>query len=102
MTPAEKYLWRGFLRYYPVRFRRNRRIGGCTAAFYCARAKLAVALEHSPERPGDAGTECLHSVGIELIRFAELDVVRSFACVCLAIEEKVTARMPSHQAAASL
>ena len=107
MTPEEKHLWIDFLRSYPVRFRRQQKIGNCIANFYCDRAKLAIALDDSPhceaEGKGDAaGAESLESIGIEWLRFSSFDINHCFESVCLSIEEKVDARIPSRQTAASL
>ena len=40
MTPWERKLWYEFLRYYPVRFQRQKAIGNYIADFYCAKARL--------------------------------------------------------------
>ena len=45
MTPWERKLWYEFLRYYPVRFQRQKAIGNYIADFYCAKARLVVELD---------------------------------------------------------
>ncbi|MCI6096959.1 MAG: DUF559 domain-containing protein [Clostridiales bacterium] len=45
MTPWERKLWYDFLRYYPVRFQRQKAIGNYIADFYCAKARLVIELD---------------------------------------------------------
>ena len=45
MTPWERKLWYDFLRYYPVRFQRQKAIGNYIADFYCAKASPVIELD---------------------------------------------------------
>ena len=45
MTPRERKLWYDFLRYYPVRFQRQKAIGNYITDFYCAKARLVIELD---------------------------------------------------------
>ena len=45
MTPWERKLWYDFLRYYPVRFQRQKAIGNYIADFYCVKARLVIELD---------------------------------------------------------
>ena len=47
MTPWERKLWYNYLRNCPVRFQRQKAIGGYIADFYCASARLIVELDGS-------------------------------------------------------
>ena len=45
MTRWERKLWYDFLRYYHVRFQRQKAIGNYIADFYCAKARLVIELD---------------------------------------------------------
>ena len=45
MTPWERKLWYEFLRYYPIRFQRQKAIGNYIVDFYCAKARIVVELD---------------------------------------------------------
>ena len=45
MTKEEKHLWYDFLRFYPIRFSRQKVLGQYIADFYCAKAKLVIELD---------------------------------------------------------
>lgn len=101
MTKEEKHLWYDFLRDYPVRFRRQEIIGSFIADFYSDKAKLVLKLDGSQHYTEEnlqddaARTACSNSLGIEVIRFSNLDVRRNFEGVCTAIAQKVDALLPS-------
>ena len=42
MTPWERHLWYDFLRYYPIRFQRQKAIGNFIVDFYCHEARLII------------------------------------------------------------
>jgi len=97
MTREEKHLWYDFLCNYPVRFRRQEIIGNFIADFYCDNAKLIIELDGSQhyEEGGlqdDAiRTAYFQSLGIEVMRFSNLDVKRNFEGVCTSIDLRVKA-----------
>ena len=93
MTKEERHLWFDFLRDYPIRFRRQEIIGHYIADFYCSKAKLIVELDGSQHceekeiRHAEARTRYFQSLGLRVIRFSNLDVMRNFGGVCTAIME---------------
>ena len=98
MTPEEKHLWYDYLCKYPDRFQRQKPIGSYIADFYCAEAKLVVELDgggHYTEKQeayDRERTEYMNSLGIAVIRFNNMDVVKKFSGVCMAINEAVKER----------
>ena len=102
MTPWERKLWYEFLKNYPVRFQRQKAIGNYIVDFYCHRAKLVVELDgsqhYTPEEvEKDARrTRYLESLGLQVLRFSNLDVLRRFRVVCEAINLTVQERTAAH------
>jgi len=98
-TKEENHLWYDFLRQYPVQFRRQAAFAPYVVDFYCRKAKLVVELDGSQHYESDQmqrdsrRTEYLAGLGIEVIRFSNLEVNRYFPEVCSAIHAKVHARM---------
>lgn len=92
LTKEEAHLWYQFLCRYPLRFRRQYVIGNYIVDFYCHQAKLVVELDGSqhcsPEEADhdQARTNDLESMGLRVIRFSNLDVMRRFRDVCEAID----------------
>ena len=92
MTKEEAHLWYQFLCRYPLRFRRQYVIGNYIADFYCHKAKLVVELDgsqhYTPEEISydKQRTAYLESLGLQVIRFSNLDVMRQFRSVCEAID----------------
>ena len=95
MTKEERRLWYHCLRERPEKFYRQRIIGNYIVDFYCSKLKLAIELDGSQhyEAEGMAydarRTAYLESLGIEVIRFANNDVMQRFDGVCEAIEIKI-------------
>ena len=98
-TKEENLLWYRFLRRYPAQFRRQYVIGNYIVDFYCHKAKLVVELDGSqhcePEgmKYDQARTAYLESLGLWVLRFSNLDVLRRFANVCEAIDFAVKSRV---------
>jgi len=98
MTKEERHLWYDFLRTYPIRFSRQKILGNYIADFYSAEAKLVVELDGSQhcspeERDYDEKrTAYLESLGLKVVRFSNLDVMRRFRDVCEAIYSIVEER----------
>ena len=92
MTKEEALLWYRFLCRYPFRFRRQYIIGSFVVNFYCHQAKLVVELDGSQhysfeEKEYDKKRSAyLESLGLEVLRFSNLDVLRRFQEVCEAID----------------
>ena len=102
MTKEENLLWYQFLRHYPCQFRRQYVIGNYIVDFYCHRARLVVELDGSQhytpeEMEKDAHrTRYLESLGLQVLRFSNLDVLRRFRGVCEAINLTVQERTAAH------
>jgi len=98
MTKEEAQLWYQFLCRAKHRFRRQYVIGNYIADFYCHAAKLVVELDGSQhcspeERDYDEKrTAYLESLGLKVVRFSNLDVMRRFRDVCEAIYSIVEER----------
>jgi len=96
-TKQENRLWYEYLRDFKPRFTRQRIVGSYILDFYCGSVKLAVELDGSqhfePEKVVyDRGrSRFLESLGIQVMRFSNVDVNSSFEGVCNAIENQVKA-----------
>ena len=88
MTPWERKLWYDFLRYYPVRFQRQKAIGNYIADFYCAKARLVIELDggghYTAElaRKDEMRTKDSESMNLTVVRIYNLDIDRNFSGVC--------------------
>jgi very-short-patch-repair endonuclease len=88
MTPPEVMLWQAFRRNeIGLRFRLQYAAGPYVLDFYCAPARLAIEVDGEAhlrgERPGrDARRDAwLREQGVEVLRFAAVDVVRDVDAV---------------------
>ena len=83
---------------YPMRFRRQYIIGSCIVDFYCHAAKLVVELDgsqhcESSELEKDRiRTAYLESLGLQVLRFSNLDVLKQYECVCAEIDRIAKSR----------
>ncbi len=99
MTKQEKHLWYDFLCKYPVRFQRQKAIDNFIVDFYCHKAKLIVELDGSQHYSEEgmeydsSRSDILAQYALKVIRFANTDVDKNFADVCVAIDEKVKQRL---------
>ena len=95
MTPWERKLWYEFLKYYPIRFQRQKSIGKYIADFYCAKAKLVIELDggghYTPEQEEKDAirTQELEKMDLTVIRVCNLDIDRNFGGVCEHIDATV-------------
>ncbi len=100
-TKEENHLWYDYLRTYYVRFNRQRIIGRYIVDFYCAKAKLVVELDGSQHYENEAvaydmaRAEYLESLGLKVMRLANLDISQNFEGACIAIDLEVKRRMES-------
>ena len=100
MTPWERKLWYEFLRYYPVRFQRQKAIGNYIADFYCAKARLVVELDggghYTPEQieKDKVRTKELEDMSLTILRICNLDIDRNFSGVCEYIDLAVKNSLP--------
>jgi very-short-patch-repair endonuclease len=99
LTKEEAQLWYQFLCRYPQRFRRQYVIGNYIVDFYCHQARLVIELDGSqhctPEEIAydEKRTYFLESLGLQVVRFSNLDVIRKFQIVCEAIDMAVKERI---------
>ncbi len=96
MTPQERHLWYDFLRFYPVKFLRQKILGKYIVDFYCAEAKLIVELDGS-QHYEDKGmeydterTEYLEQYGLRVVRVPNNEVSQNFAGICEYIDLAVS------------
>ena len=98
MTKEERHLWYDYLRYHPVKFRRQAVFGKFIADFYCAKAKLVIELDGSqhyePEnRHADQlRTEYLEKFGVMVLRIANSEISGNFRGVCEYIDHLIQER----------
>ena len=102
MTPWERKLWYEYLRYYPIRFQRQKAIGNYIVDFYCAKARLVVELDggghYEPEQiQADAKrTAELEQMNLKVVRICNPDVDRNFSGVCEFIDCKIKEMMENN------
>ena len=95
MTREERHLWYDNLRFYPVRFSRQKVLGKYIADFYSAEAKIVIELDGSQhyeasEIQRDAErTAFLEEYGLTVIRVPNNEVSRNFRGVCEYIDAAV-------------
>ena len=100
MTPWERKLWYEFLRYYPVRFQRQKAIGSYMVDFYCAKARLVVELDGGGHYTTEQiekysiRTKELESMNLTVLRICNLDIDRNFSGVCECIDLSVKKSLP--------
>ena len=88
MTKEERHLWYDFLRFYPVRFSRQKVLGKYIVDFYCAEAKLIIELDGSQHyetvnaQRDDERTTFLKGYGLTVIRIPNNEISRNFRGVC--------------------
>ena len=99
MTKEERQLWYEYLSKYPFRFRRQVTFGNYILDFYCAAAKLAVELDGSQHYEPDGQlydskrTAYLNDMGIQVLRFSNMDVLQNLSGVCQTIDMAVLKRV---------
>ena len=93
MTKEESLLWHGFLKKYPLRFRRQYVIGNYIVDFYCHQARLVIEIDGSQHfaqheiEKDMVRTKYLEAQGLRVLRFTNLEVNRQFYEVCSAIDK---------------
>ena len=102
MTKEERHLWYDFLRQHPLKFYRQKPIGNYIADFYCLSAKLVIELdggqhyESSGQEKDRVRTQSLEAMGLCVLRFSNLDVMKNFDGVCKAIEIELSHCIPGY------
>ena len=100
MTPWERKLWYEYLRYYPVRFQRQKAIGPYIVDFYCAKAGIVIELDgggHYEQQQHQADVlreKALREMNLNIIRFCNADVDKNFRGVCEKIDMEVKISLP--------
>lgn len=100
MTPWERKLWYEYLRYYPVRFQRQKAIGNYIVDFFCAKANIVVELDgsghYAPEQmqADRIRTQVLESMGLKVIRLCNRDIDLNFSGVCSFLDMEVRKALP--------
>ena len=100
MTPWERKLWYEYLRYYPVRFQRQKTIGAYIVDFYCAKAGIVVELDggghyHEEQIQKDnERTEALSKMKLRVLRICNMDIDKNFRGVCEYIDGEVQKSLP--------
>ena len=95
MTKEEKHLWYDFLRYYPVRFSRQKVLGKYIADFYCAQAKLVIELDGAQHytsesmEKDDIRSAFLEGYNLRVFRILNRDINQNFEGVCAYIHQIV-------------
>ena len=95
MTPWERKLWYDYLRYYPIRFQRQKAIGNYIVDFYCAKVGLVIELDGgghytTEQAEKDAlRTNELERMDLTVLRICNLDIDRNFSSVCEHIDLSV-------------
>ena len=88
-------MWYDFLRFYPIRFSRQKVLGKYIADFYSAQAKLVIELDgsgHATEKGiiyDEERTTFLESYGLKVIRIPNYCINTNFYGVCEYIDEVV-------------
>ena len=94
-TKEEALLWYNFLCKYSPRFHRQCVIGNYIVDFYCHQARIVVELDGSQHyEPTEmvkdqTRTEYLQSLGLKVLRFTNLDVLKRFSAVCEMIDNEI-------------
>ena len=98
-TSQEQHLWFGFLRSYPVRFRRQSVIYQYIADFYCSKARLVIEVDGSQHLKPEAveydriRTKTLEQAGLLVLRFTNDEVGHHFDLVRKKIDQAVKERL---------
>ena len=88
MTKEERHLWYDFMRYYPVKIKKQYIIGNYIADFYCASARLVIEVDGSQhyEDKGEMRdrirTGFIEEFGLMVVRIPNNEVNKNFTGVC--------------------
>lgn len=94
-TPQENKLWYDFLRYYPIRFQRQKAIDEYIVDFYCHKAKLVIEIDgtqhyfEEEKRQDVLRTKKLEQYGLQIIRLSNRQINEEFSRVCEHIDNVV-------------
>ena len=99
-TPWGRKLWYDYLRYYPVRFQRQKAIGNYIVDFYCAKAHLVIELdggghyEPAQEHHDALRTQFLQNMNLAVLRICNRDIDKNFVGICEYIDHAVKEALP--------
>ena len=88
MTKEENRLWYDFLRFYPIRFLRQKVIDNFIVDFYCHKARLIIELDGSQHYEAKGllkdkiRTEKIESRNLTVIRIPNNEINNNFNGVC--------------------
>ncbi|MCR5041404.1 MAG: DUF559 domain-containing protein [Clostridia bacterium] len=94
-TPQENHLWYDYLSDYPVRFQRQKTIGGYIVDFYCHAAKLVIEVDGIQHTSDEAKaydskrTRFLEGLGLSVLRFSNDEILETFSSACETINRTV-------------
>ena len=97
MTKEERRLWYDFLKPLSVPIHRQKVFGPYIVDFYCASAKLVIELdgsqhyEDSHQARDRERDKYLQGMGVQILRFSNLDVNKNFDGVCQEILRHIAA-----------
>jgi very-short-patch-repair endonuclease len=92
MTKEERHLWYDFLRSYPVKFYRQRRIETYIVDFYSNESRLVIEIDGGQHYETDQQlydlerTKRLEMYGLTVLRFTNTDIQQHFTSVCQSID----------------
>ncbi len=99
MTKQEGLLWHMFLKKLHPKFYRQRPIGNYIVDFYCSKLNLVIEIDGGQHYCEDGmiydehRTKFLNSLGLDVIRFTNLDIDKNFNGVCYAINDKIKTKL---------
>ena len=88
MTEEERKLWYLFLKNHPQRILRQKIIENYIVDFYCPKKKLVIELDGNQHYTVEGlqydkiRTDVLNAYNLKVIRFTNLEIMRSFKEVC--------------------
>jgi very-short-patch-repair endonuclease len=91
LTPAERRLWYEFLSDLHHKFTRQKPLGRYVADFYCSKHRLVIELDGDShftprgEKYDMLRTVALESLGLNVLRFTNAEVMQDFEAVCQAV-----------------
>jgi very-short-patch-repair endonuclease len=93
MTPAERKLWQGLLKDYPLKFGRQKVIDNFIVDFFCAKLNLVIEIDggihNQPENVASdqERTNILESYNLKVIRIRNEEIENDFDRVCAEIKK---------------
>ena len=99
-TPQENELWYKFLRFYPIRFQRQKTIGQFIVDFYCHEARLIIELDGSQHYgpshllADSIRTQRLENRDLHVMRIPNNAINENFSGVCAHIDLYVRGHIP--------